>query len=375
MINKLGIDRKLLRYFDFGIVLITVIIVFFGCANIYDATVNKYGTSFVRLQMMWLAVGLVVVFVMTRIDYTFFSSYAPLIYWAGVLLLVYNDLTSKAVKGASAWISIGSRAIQPSEFAKLGMIIMLAKKLEDMEGNINNVKNFFILVFYALVPMALIVIQPDMGMTMVCFFIVLGIFFIAGLDLRVIFVGLTSLVGLVAVIWNSGILPAYMKKRLTIFLNPESDELGFGLQLIQSQIGIGSGNIFGIGAKFGANAGSGFVSNYVPEAHTDFIFSMVGEKWGYIGTVGLLLLYSFLLYRIMRIGKRSKDLFGTIICVGVFSSFLFSIVENIGMTIGIMPITGITLPFMSYGGSSMLTNFMAIGLVINIGMRKKKIIF
>lgn len=376
MINKIGVDRKLIRYFDFGIVLIAILIVLFGCINIYDATVNKSGTSTVKLQLLWLVVGLVVIYLMVIVDYTVLTNYAWLIYWAGILLLIYNDLTSKVVNGAAAWISIGSRAIQPSEFAKLGMIIMLAKKLEDMEGNINNIKNFFILVFYALVPMALIVIQPDMGMTMVCFFIVLGIFFIAGLDLRVIFGGLASLAVLVAVLLsNSTILPAYMKKRLTIFLNPESDELGYGLQLIQSQIGIGSGSIFGSGTKFGLNAGAGFVSNYVPEAHTDFIFSMVGEKWGYIGSVALLLLYCFLLFRIMRIAKRSKDLFGTVICVGVFSSFLFSVVQNIGMTIGIMPITGITLPLMSYGGSSMLTNFMALGLVINVGMRRKKILF
>lgn len=375
MINKLGIDKKLIRHLDFGIIIIAILIVLFGCVNIYDATVNKVGISYVKLQLMWLVAGLFVIYIIVKFDYSILANYAHLIYWAGVLLLIYNDLTSKAIKGASSWISIGSRAIQPSEFAKLGMIIMLAKKLEDMEGNINNVKNFFILLFYALVPMALIVIQPDMGMTMVCFFIVLGIFFIAGLDLRIIFGGMTTVIAMIAVVWSSSIMPSYWKKRLTIFLNPESDELGYGLQLIQSQIGIGSGNIFGSGAKFGVNAGTGFVANYVPEAHNDFIFSMVGEKWGYIGTVALLLLYCLLLYRIMRTGKKSKDIFGTVICVGVFSSLLFSVVQNIGMTIGIMPITGITLPFMSYGGSSMLTNFMALGLVINIGMRKKKIIF
>ncbi|WP_163191799.1 rod shape-determining protein RodA [Clostridium thermarum] len=375
MLDKLTIDRKLIKYFDFGLILVAILIVLFGTINIYNATMTKYGIYYAKLQLMWLAVGLAVLYVVVIVDYTILSNYASLIYWAGVLLLLYNDLTSNAVKGASAWISIGSRAIQPSEFAKLGMIIILAKKLDDMEGNINNIKNFFILTFYAAVPMVLIVIQPDMGMTMVCFFIVLGIYFVSGLNLKVIFGGLTAIVVMIVSVWNSGLMPTYWKKRLTIFLNPESDELGYGLQLIQSQIGIGSGNIFGSGAKVGEHAGSSFVSQFVPEAHTDFIFSMVGEKWGFIGALTLLVLYSILLYKILKIAKRSKDLFGSIICIGVFSSFLFSIIQNIGMTIGIMPITGITLPFMSYGGSSMMTNFIALGLVVNVGMRKKKINF
>jgi rod shape determining protein RodA len=375
MLDKLSIDRKLIKHFDFGIIFVTVLIVLFGVLNIYNASVSKLGFYYAKLQLLWLLVGLVVLYVMVMVDYTILSNYASLVYWAGVLLLLYNDLTSKAVKGASAWIAIGSRAIQPSEFAKLGMIIILAKKLDDMEGNINNVKNFFILTFYAAIPMALIVIQPDMGMTMVCFFIVLGIYFVSGLNLKVIFGGLTTIVVMIVVVWNSDLMQAYWKKRLTIFLNPEADELGYGMQLIQSQIGIGSGSIFGSGAKFGERAGSSFVSQFVPEAYTDFIFSMVGEKWGFIGTVTLLLLYCILLYRIIKIAKRSKDLFGSVICVGVFSSFLFSIIQNIGMTIGIMPITGITLPFMSYGGSSMMTNFIALGLVVNVGMRKKKINF
>lgn len=375
MLDKFSLNRKLIRHFDFGIVFVAILIVLFGCANIYSATGASLGYYYVKLQLLWLLVGLIVMYVVVIVDYTILSNYAALLYWASVIFLLYNDLTSSAIKGASSWISIGNRAIQPSEFAKLGMIIMLAKKLEDMEGDINNLKNFLILTFYALIPAILIVIQPDMGMTMVCFFIVLGIFFVSGLNLKVIMGGLIALVVLIVGIWNSGIMPFYWKKRLTIFLNPESDELGSGLQLIQSQIGIGSGGVTGNGAKLGDRAVSGFVSQFVPEAHTDFIFSMVGEKWGFIGGIALLILFFILLYKIIKIARRSKDIFGNVICVGVFSSFLFSIIQNIGMTIGILPITGITLPFMSYGGSSLLTNFIALGLVLNVGMRKKKINF
>ncbi|SCN21736.1 Rod shape-determining protein RodA [Clostridium sp. N3C] len=375
MLDRFTLNKKLIKHFDFGIVFVAVLIVLFGCINIYNATGGKLGFYYVKLQLLWLLVGLTVMYIVVIIDYTILSNYAPLIYWAGVVLLIYNDLTSKAVNGASSWISIGSRAIQPSEFAKLGMIIMLAKKLEDMEGNINNVRNFFTLTFYALIPIVLIVVQPDMGMTMVCFFIVLGIYFMSGLNVKVIVSGLIGIVILIAGVWNSGLMRAYWKKRLTVFLNPESDELGDGLQLIQSKIGIGSGGITGNGSKIGEKAVTGFVSQFVPESYTDFIFAIVGEKWGLIGGIFLLILYFTLLFKIIKIARRSKDIFGNVICVGIFSSFLFSVIQNIGMTIGILPITGITLPFMSYGGSSLLTNFIALGLVLNIGMRKKKINF
>lgn len=373
MLEFLKIDRKLLKQLDFGIILLAIAIVIFGSLNIYYA--NKNDLSFSKLQLIWLCVGLFVLYIILLIDYSTLSNFVPIIYWASIALLLYNDIFSEATKGASGWIKFGSRALQPAEFAKLALILMLAKKLDDMEFNINNVKNFFILTFYAAVPMGLIIIQPDMGMTMVCFFIVLGIYFIAGLNLKVILGGLTSIGIGIALVWNSGIMPEYWKKRLTIFLDPEVDEVGYGMQLIQSQIGIGSGGIFGTGIKFGDNVPTGYVAEFVPEAHNDFIFSVVGEKWGLVGGILLLLLYGIFIYRIIVAARRSKDIFGTVICVGIASYFIFAIMQNIGMTIGIMPTTGITLPLMSYGGSSILSNFMAIGLVLDVGMRRKKINF
>ncbi len=371
MFEKLKINSKLLKELDFTAIIICIIIVLFGAINIYSATRLKFGIYYFKLQFFWLIIGLGLLYFILLFDYSLIMNYASVIYWASIVFLIINDTMGSVTNGARSWISLGSRGIQPSEFAKIGMIIMLAKKLEDMEGNINNIKNFFILCFYALLPMALIVIQPDMGMTMVCFFIVLGIFYIAGLNSKVILWGLGAVVVLIAVVWNSPLMAPYWKVRLTSFLNPEADELGAGLQLISSMTGIGSGGILGKGFLKGTQIAGGFV----PEAHTDFIFSVVGEEWGMIGAIILLIVYGFLIIRFIRISIYSKDIFGTILCTGVISSFLFSIVQNIGMTIGIMPITGITLPLMSYGGSSILTNFIAIGLVLNVGMRKKKINF
>lgn len=371
MLEKLKIKGKLIKELDIWTIIIAITIVLFGAINIYSATRLKTGTSYLKLQIIWLIIGLAILYFILIFDYSVIMNYAVLIYWASIIFLLINDTLGKVTNGARSWIALGSRGIQPSEFAKIAMIIMLAKKLEDMEGNINNLKNFFTLLFYALVPMGLIVIQPDMGMTMVCFFIVLGIFFMAGLNLKVIIGGIGSVVALIAVVWNSSLMQLYWKDRLTSFLNPAKDELGSGMQLLSSLTGIGSGGILGKGFLKGTQISGGFI----PEAHTDFIFAVVGEEWGLVGAAFLLLLYGLLLYRFIKIARSSKDIFGSIICAGVIATTLFSILQNIGMTIGIMPITGITLPLMSYGGSSILTNFIAIGLILNIGMRKKKINF
>lgn len=373
MLEKFKINRKLLKELDFGVISVVIIIVVFGTLNIYSSSqIFKAGSHYLKMQIVWLLVGLLITYVILLFDYSIVQSYANVIYWAGILLLVLNDTILKhTVNGASSWMSIGGISLQPSEFAKLGMIIMIAKKLNDMDGNINNLKNFFTLIFYALLPMVLIVIQPDMGMTMVCFFIVLGMFFAAGLDLRIIFGGFAGLAALIAVIWNSSLMQEYWKSRLISFLNPEKDELGIGLQLVRSKITIGSGGIFGTGFLNGPMTSGG----QVPEGNTDFIFSAVGEEWGLIGGVFLFLMYGILIIKYIKMAKNSKDIFGSILCIGVVSSMLFSIYQNVGMTIGLAPISGITLPFMSYGGSSMITNFMSLGLVLNVGMRRKKINF
>lgn len=372
MLEKLKINKKLLKELDFSAIIVAILIVSFGIMNIYSATYLKSGNHFAKTQLVWLAAGLIIIYLVLTVDYSIIEGYASIIYWFSVFLLVLNDTVFKVtVNGASSWMKIGGFKFQPSELAKLGIILIISKKLDDMEGNINTPKNFFTLVLYAVIPMALIVIQPDMGMTMVCFFIVLGMFFMAGLDLKVIIGGLMGLAALVAVVLNSPIMPAYWKSRFMSFLYPQADELGSGLQLLESLKAIGSGGLMGKGFLKGTQV----AGQFIPENHTDFIFSVVGEEWGMIGGLVLLLLYGILLYKFIKIAKNSKDTFGKMLCIGIVSLYMFSIFENIGMTIGLAPITGITLQLMSYGGSSMLTSFIGIGLVLNIGMRKKKINF
>lgn len=370
-INRLKLGRKLLKQLDFLMILVVMLIITFGIMNIYSATHSQFNNYYAKLQILWFIMAVMVCYLILTIDYQTICSYSVIIYWISVLLLIYGDVASKAIKGASSWISLGSRAIEPGEFAKLGLILILAKKSNDIDGDINNPKSFFKLSLYSLIPMILIVIQPNIGMTLICFFITLGIFYIEDLSIKVIVGGFLSLIPTCSIIWFGGILKEYQKYRILSFINPGAYQQDSGFQLMQSLIGIGSGGIYGEGFLQGLRTSGGFI----PEIHTDFIFSAVGEEWGTIGALVLLCAYGLLIYRMIKIGKESKDLTGKIICIGTASAFLFSVFQNIGMTIGIMPVAGITLPLMSYGGSSLLANLISIALVLNVGMRSKKINF
>ena len=365
ILQNLKINKKLLKELDYSVIILAICIVIFGCINIYSAI----GGHNVKLQIAWMILGLITVYFLLVFDYMLIENYAVIIYWAGIIFLIFGDIFGTVTGGARSWINVGAFKVQPSEFAKMGMIIMMAKKLDEMEGRINDPKNLFKLMFYAAVPMILIIIQPDAGMTEVSFFIVLGIFYCIGLNYKIIIGGITSVLILIACVWNSGVIQPFQKLRLTSFLHPGDNQLGSGLQLIQSRLAIGSGGILGTGF------GKGAQFNSVPANHTDFIFAVLSEEWGFVGALVLILLYSLLIWRLIKIAKESKDIFGTVLAVGFVSNLLFSIGQNIGMTVGLMPITGITLPFMSYGGSSLLTSFMALGLVLNVGMRRKKINF
>lgn len=369
---KLDFNKKHMKQIDYSIIfLCSILAIVYGCINIYFS--GKYGSTYAQLQLIWYLVGLIVLVVILLINYVTIIRYAPLLYWSSIALLIYNDMFSKAVNGASGWIKLGSRALQPAEFAKLTLIVMLAKKLTDMEGKVNDIKNLTILGFYSIVPMILILIQPDMGMTMVCAFTVLGILFLSGLNLKVLLGGVSTVLITTMILWDSGKIPVYMKNRIAVLLNPESDSLDKGYQAIQSLIGIGSGGIWGNAMNHSIQMG--YVPNNVPEAHTDFIFAVIGERWGFAGAILLIIIYFVLIARLIKIGKDSKDIGGTVICSGIASTFLFLVIQNIGMNIGIMPITGVTLPFVSYGGSSMITSFIAVGLVLNVGIRSKKTFF
>ena len=373
--DKYKMNLKKIRDIDKVLLLTTIALAVFGIINIYFATKGNYGFSYAKKQLIWFIVSLVALYIFMAVDYRVLYNYVPIFYWGGVLLLIATMFLGSVRGGARGWLVFGPISLQPAEVSKIGMILMLAKKLEEMDLHINNLKNFFTLAFYAAVPVAFIVIQPDMGMSMVSFFIVLGIFFVAGIDMKIIGGGFFALLLGIVIVWNSGLIQDYQKTRITSFMNPEANVSGSGYHLSQSLIAIGSGGLAGNRPSFSNDSSSGYAAQHVPEVQTDFIFAEISENWGLIGVLFLLTMYGLLINRMITIARTSKDIFGSIICVGLVSYFLFAIFQNIGMTIGLMPITGITLPLLSYGGSSLLTTIMSIGLILNIGMRRKKIRF
>jgi rod shape determining protein RodA len=371
----LNLNKKVLRNFDFGLLVNVIFICIIGIVTISSAThaFKDGGTiRFFAQQIIWTVISLGVLVITVVIDYSTFKMYYKVIYLANTLLLALVLATSK-INGASSWFGLGTHGIQPSEFMKLSLIIVFARKIEEFEGNINNFKNLSILFAYAAIPLGLILMQPDLGTAMVLVAIIIGMLFMSGLKIRILLGGLAaSALGVLAV-WFSPveILSNYQKERILVFINPGADQLGSGYHIYHSKVAIGSGQIFGMGFGNGLqNAG-----NFLPEAHTDFIFSVLGEEFGFIGTALLVVLYASMLFRCMKIAHIAKDTFGSMVILGIVSMFAFQAFQNIGMTIGLMPITGITLPFVSYGGSSMLTSIIAIGLVLNIGMRRHKINF
>ncbi len=375
MLSKFKLDFKKLKEIDKVILFSIIALMIFGIINIYLASAAEYGKLFLIRQSIWFVVCLVALYFVVAIDYTLLKSYTPLFYWGSIFLLIVTMFIGTDINGARGWIRLGPLSFQPSELAKMATIMILGKTLEEMDGTINELKNFLKMAFYAIVPAVFIVIQPDMGMTMVLFFIVVGIFFIAGLDLRIIGGGLLSLILVGVLAWNLGLIQNYQMKRVTSFLDPESDTSQSGYQLRQSLISIGNGGALGLKGSVTKETSVGYAAQYVPEVQTDFIFASIGEQWGLLGAAFLLLLYGLLISRMIAIGRTAKDTFGSIICIGLVAYFLFALMQNIGMTIGLVPITGITLPLLSYGGTSLLTTIMSIGLVLNVGMRRKKIYF
>jgi len=375
-LSNFKIDLRQLKEIDKRLLSSMIAIVVFGIINIYLATKSQsYGTTYVIKQSIFLILSSIALYFVLAVDYALLKGLTPLFYWGGVALLILTMFIGSQVNGAQGWINLGPVSLQPAEIAKVTTVMMLGKLLEEMEGNINNIHNFFKLAFYAATPALFIVIQPDMGMTMVLFFMVVGVFFIGGLDAKVLVGGLLSIVVAIVVLWNSPLIQDYQKRRITSFQNPETDSSDTGYHLKQSLIGVGSGGFLGSHNSFKKDGSVGYASQYVPEVETDFIFSQIAEQWGTIGAIGLLSIYGLLISRMIAIARSAKDIFGTTIVVGLIAYFLFAIWQNIGMTIGLMPITGITLPLVSYGGSSLLTTILSLGLVLNIGMRKKKIYF
>lgn len=372
------LERKLWRNFDYLLLLTVLAISLLGLLVLRSATENNAtGDSLyiVRRQLIWIVAGMCLLFVVVLVDYSYYGKFSHYLYGLNIILLVVVLFIGRQGGGAIRWIDLKFFDLQPSELAKIVIIVALAKLLAEREGEFEGFADLVVPFAYVLFPMVLIFIQPDLGTSLVFLAVLFAMLYMGGVPTRqLLIIALSGCVVGMPLLWQ--FLKPYQKMRLIVFLNPGIDPIGSGYQLLQSMIAIGAGGVAGYFFRTGAfMQGSQSGLNFLPAKHTDFIFSVLGEEFGFLGTSVLLLLFFYLVYRIVTIASLAKDTFGTLICVGVAAMIIFQVFVNIGMTVGIMPVTGLPLPFMSYGGSSYLINIMGIGLVLNVGMRRQKILF
>ncbi|MCS5675261.1 MAG: rod shape-determining protein RodA [Acidimicrobiales bacterium] len=371
--------RSPLRYADYSLGLVAVVLAAIGVALNYSATwrILEFNgqdpATFAKRQILFVAIGIVVMLAATFLDYRLYRDFANSAYLVVMLALVGVLFFGVERNGARAWYELPGQTfqIQPAEFAKVAVIVALAAFVANQGGHLRLVtlSNAYLMLA---VPLGLIYLQPDLGTMLVFVAIGMGVLLVAGAQLKHIFV--TSLIGVVVVVamfssdnlGGPALLRQTQEQRLTAFLDPGFDVQGASYNINQSQIAIGAGGLRGQGWLQGTQTNL----NLVPEQETDFIFTALGEEFGFVGVSVLLLLYAYMLARIWFIARASNDLFGAFACVGALSMLTFQIFQNIGMTMGIMPITGIPLPFLSHGGSSTLVAFGLIGLVINVSARR-----
>ena len=367
-------ERRPIRHIDVVLLVVTALMLFVGFFLLYSATNQTLRQDrldpFLRVnkQMVTAAIGVVLLLAMAAFDYRFLKVYAGFIY-AGViaaLLLVRLPFLGSTAAGAQRWFEVAGFQITPSEFAKIGLIVMLAASLSEIRHGPPTAQDVIRLCVMALVPLGLVFVQPDIGTSIVMVAIVAGMFLVAGVSGRQIAALVVICLILIAAAFQLGVIKAYQLDRLRAFLDRENTPADVRYNLDQAEIAVGSGGLVGQGYLHGRQT----TLDYVPEQHTDFIFTVAGEEFGFLGATFVLVLYALLLWRAIRIAYLAKDPFGTYLASGVASMFAIQMFVNIGMVIGIMPITGIPLPFLSYGGSSMLASCLGVGILLNVHMRR-----
>ena len=365
--------NRILKNMQWEILICCIILLVIGGVALFSAT---HDTDYDELkkQITWIVISIPIVIIVMSIDYNFIAKISPIFYGLFILLLI-AVLFTKPVNGARSWFEINSMfKFQPAEFAKIFVIIFLSyvisKIQERNKDEINKPLKLMGILAVVLVPVLFIIKQPDYGTAIAFMIATAAILFTAGIDKKYIII--TSIVVIIAVpLMYKFVLPEHAKTRINVFLNPDLDPRGSGYNVIQSKLAIGSGKLFGMGILKGNQTQLGFLH---PKT-TDFIYSVIGEEMGFIVAGAVVILYVILITKSIYVAKTARDDLGSYIAIGIVGIFFFHMVENIGMTIGILPITGVPLPFVSYGGSSLLTNLICIGLLLNISGRRHKAIF
>jgi rod shape determining protein RodA len=367
----LAFDYKFWRDFDWALALIPIALVAMGTVFIYSSQPEQI---YWKKQLIWLGISTVALLVFALTDYRKWLRLAPFFYGFMLLMLILVLLIGTVINGAKAWINFGPFSFQPAELSKLATILMLARFLSQPRRGALSMREIAIAGVIVAVPCSLILMQPDTGTTLTFFPVLLAMLFLSGLRKRMLVIAVAGAVVAVVLAWGF-VLKDYQKQRIEMaftLISGQTDSVdkaqrrGQGYQSIQSMIAVGSGGALGKGVLQGTQGRLGFL----PERHTDFIASIMAEETGFAGTITMLFLYSVLLWRLTGVARLSADRFGSLIVMGLAALLVFHIFVNLGMVVGLMPIMGIPLPLLSYGGSSLLMMFMAFGLALSIRLRR-----
>lgn len=363
--------KKLLKNTEWMVLIVSVILAIIGLVALFSATQSTDYYEF-RKQVQWLIISIPFFILASMIDYNVIVRFSSLAYLVIIGLLI-GVLFTSPISGARSWFKFGEAfSFQPSELGKVVTILFLAFLLNKLQirgrDEINRFWKLIIYLVFAAIPVILILREPDNGTALAYITAILFILFASGIDKKYILVACILLAIAVPVIYNR--LPEYAINRIKVFLDPDLDPRGAGYNLKQSKLAIGAGEVFGMGLFKGNQTQLGFLH---PKT-TDFIFSVIGEEMGFVATGSITILYIILVTKAIYVAKTAKDNVGSYIAIGIAGIFFFHMTENIGMTIGLLPITGVPLPFVSYGGSSLITNFICIGLLLNISSRRQKAI-
>jgi rod shape determining protein RodA len=363
----LKFDRRLLSHFDWVLLLLILLLLSTGVLAVYSATYETRQplSPWVTRQMSWAILGLVAMLAAFAVDYRRLEKlvYGP--YGLSLFLLVLVPVLGSFGGGARRWIDLGFFSVQPSEVAKVTLLLVLARdfhRYAPPQGY--RLRDLVYPAILAAIPIGLVLAEPNLGTAMVLGLLLLSLAFAAGIRWSSLALAGVAAGGVLPLLWHH--MKPYQKQRVLSFLNPDSDPLGAGYHMIQSKITVGSGMIWGKGFLQGTQNRLDFL----PEKHTDFVFAVVAEEWGFVGAVLLLALYCALLLRLLSVAAKARDRFGTFIAVGAASIIFWQVLINVGMNLGMLPVVGVPLPLLSYGGSSLLAVMIALGLALNVSTRR-----
>lgn len=355
---------------DFITLALTVTAALMGLVAIRSATYS-YGSRMFIVQSAAIGIGIVLFITLSKLDFDMFSSAAVVIYIVNIVLLILVLIIGmgKSETGTQGWINLGIVSFQPAEIVKIGFIITFSKHLTKVKEDIDRIPTLLMLALHAVILIGLVLLQPDVGTAMVFAFIFIVMLFISGFNYKYLIVFAVAAAVILALVWifRDSVLAPHQIDRINVFFDPYKDPAGAGYNVIQSEISIGSGKIIGQGYLNGTLN----QFEYLPAKHTDFIFATIGEEWGFFGSFAVVIILTVMIVRCIVVARKARNEFGSLLCVGIAAMLGFHMIENIGMCLQLMPVTGIPLPFFSYGGTSVVTNMIAMGIVSSVNVRSK----